>query len=149
MEPQQRCFDTFARMILTYQYADMAPCEKSATPPLYGFFTNLYEDMLAHPGAYHLPSDPFITYYRPLRGTLTPEETAQHEELKATSIRVRKPMIANFEFLRDLGLAGEPANTDLQLPRAAFDRLVGDYAKKNEKSPFSHHSGTHRALFFR
>jgi hypothetical protein len=45
-------------------------------------------------------------------------------------------MIANFEFLRDLGLAGELAHTDLQLPRAVFDRLVGDYAKKARNRRF-------------
>jgi hypothetical protein len=115
-------------MLLTYQYADIAPCDQTTKPPLYAFFTHLYEDMLASPDVYRIPSDPFVAFFT--RVTRTPEETAMHEALKATSIRVRRPMIANFEFLYDLGLAGGPSGPDLQLPRVEFDRLVSVYAKK-------------------
>jgi hypothetical protein len=134
MEPQQQCYDTFARMLLTRQYADMAPCAKHPAPPLYGFFTSLYEDMLTKTDEYHIPSDPFVSFIA--RVSLTPEETAQHEELKTTLLRVRNPMIAYFEFLRDLGLAGEPSGSDLRLLRTEFNRLVGECTKKTKNRRF-------------
>lgn len=127
MEPQQQRFDTLGRWMLTRLRADMSPVPE---PPalLYRFFAALYDDMLNNSGAYHIPEEPFVTFFA--RVTLTAEETAQHEALKAARMRVRKVVFAYLEFLYALGQAGAPAGDDLQLPRAVFEPLAAGYARK-------------------
>ncbi|RPJ52192.1 MAG: hypothetical protein EHM21_00820 [Chloroflexi bacterium] len=136
MEPTQRAFDTFAQMLLTYQIADLAPYDRSPKPPLHRFFGGLYAEKQADPGAYRIPAPPFVTFFS--RVTLTPEETARHEVLKSTMIRLRNALNAYVEFLRDLGLASEADGPDLHLPRAALDRLAGNLTlKTRNRSPLA------------
>ncbi len=135
MEPQQRPFDTLARASLTYQRDDLAPCDQRPEPPLHGFFAHLHDDMLADLAAYRIPADPFVPFI--LGPQRTTEDTTQHEALKAATMRVRKSFGAYFEFLWGLGLAGAPSGDDLCLPRAEFDRLAGELAKKTRNRQFS------------
>ena len=106
MEPQQAPFDTFGRWMLTRLRADLAPSRETPASPLCCFFAGLYDDMLANPGAYFIPAEPFVTFFA--RVLLTPEESAQHEALKAARMRVRKVVFAYLEFLFNLGRAGAP-----------------------------------------
>ncbi len=134
MDPSQASFDTFGRWMVTRLKADMAQDPTSQAAPLARFFTGLYEDMLANPGAFFIPTEPFVPFFAHV--LLTPEETAQHEALKAARMRVRKAVFATLEFLYHLGNAGAPADGNLQLPRAVFDRLVADGAKKARSRHF-------------
>jgi hypothetical protein len=134
MEPQQQSFDTFGRWMLTRLHADMAPCPETPAPALYCFFSDLYNDMLENPGAYFIPTEPFVTFFA--HTLLTPEESAQHEVLKAARMRVRKSVFATLEFVYGLGKAGAPVGEDLQLPRAEFEKLAADGAKKAKTRHF-------------
>jgi hypothetical protein len=134
MQPQQETFDTFSRWMLTRLIADLAPCPQLTASPLPPFFSGLYEDMRANPQAYFIPTEAFVPFIA--RVTLTPEETAQHEALKAARMRVRKGVFAVLEFLFNLGQAGEPAGSDLQLPKATFDKLAADAVKKAKTHSF-------------
>lgn len=134
MEPQQEIFDTFSRWMLTRLRRDLAPNHEPPTSPLVPFFSHLYEDMLANPGAYAIPDEPFVTFFA--RDTLTPEESAKHESLKAARMRVRKVIYAYLEFLFNLGKAGAPVDApnqgDLKIPRAAYEKIAADLAKKTK-----------------
>ena len=134
MEPQQQAFDTFGQWMLTRLRADLAPCRDTPPPPIQRFFAALYEDMLANPGAYGIPREPFVTFFA--RVTLTPEEDAQHEALKATRMRVRKVVMAYLEFLFNLGQTGAPAGDQLELSRAEFEKLAAETAKKAKTRHF-------------
>ena len=132
MEPQQESFDTFGRWMLTRLRADLAPSLVIPLSPLYSFFVDLYDDMLTNLAAYLIPTEPFCTFFA--RILLTPEESAQHEALKAARMRVRKVVFAYLEFLFNLGKLGVPVDSpqarDLLISRAVFERLVSDSEKK-------------------
>lgn len=136
MEPQQESFDTFGRWLVTRLRADLANSHGASASPLRHFFANLYEDMLADPGAYFIPSEPFFTFFA--SGSLTPEESIQHEVLKAARMRVRKIILAYLEFLLSVGQASVlidlPNGRNIQLPREVFEKLAANTAKK-VKSP--------------
>jgi hypothetical protein len=134
MQPTQASFDTFGRWMLTRLRADLAVSQEILSPPLHRFFSGLYADMLANPGEYAIPNEPFVTFYSPDKPT--PEETAQHEALKAARMRVRKVVFSYLEFLFELGQAGEPVGADLQLPQESFDRLAASSAKKAKNRHF-------------
>jgi hypothetical protein len=138
MEPGQQTFDTFGRWLLTRLRADLAPGQKTPASPLYAFFTGLYEDMLANPGEYFIPEEPFVTFFA--RVTLTPEETAQHEALKATRMRVRKAVFAYLEFLYKLGKTGSvidaPDGGKLLVSRAELEKLAAEGVKKAKSRHF-------------
>jgi hypothetical protein len=128
MEPQQESYDTFGRWMVTRLQADLAPNAEIPASSLYLFFAGLYADMLANPGAYFIPVEPFVTFFD--REMRTPEESAQHEVLKAARMRVRKVVFAYLEFLYHLGRVGMPMEDDLQVPRVEFEQLAAEYAKK-------------------
>jgi hypothetical protein len=128
MEPQQESFDTFSRWMLTRLRADLVPCWEAPDNPLVHFFSRIYEDMLENPGAYFIPAEPFVTFFAHL--ALTPEESVQHEALKAARMRVRKAVFAYLEFLFKLGQAGTPVGGELQLPGSEFEKLAAEAAKK-------------------
>jgi hypothetical protein len=134
MEPTQESFDTFGRWMLSRLRADLALNPESQALPLVRFFHGLYEDMLANPGAYFIPDEPFVTFFA--RATLTPEEAAQHEALKAARMRVRKGIFAYLEFLFNLGKASAPCGDDCQVPRAAFEKLAAEAVKKAKTRRF-------------
>jgi hypothetical protein len=94
--------------------------------------------MLANPGAYFIPAEPFVTFFA--RVLLTPEESAQHEALKAARMRVRKVVYAYLEFLFNLGRAGTPVDAlnggDLRLSREEFEKLAADATKKAKSRHF-------------
>ena len=134
MEPQQQAFDTFGQWLLSRLRADLAPCREATPPPIFRYFTALYDDMLANPSAYFIPDEPFVVFFA--RVLLTPEEDAQHEALKAARMRVRKVVFASLEFLFNLGQTGAPAGDHLALPRAEFEKLAAAAAKKAKASQF-------------
>ena len=138
MEPGQKSFDTFGSWLLTRLRADLAPEQKTPASPLYPFFTGLYEDMLANPAGYFIPEEPFVPFIA--RVTLTAEETAQHEALKAARMRVRKVVFAYLEFLFKLGQAGSavgaPNGVDLLVSRAEFEKLAAEGMKKARSRQF-------------
>ena len=134
MEPQQESFDTFGRWMLTRLRADLAPGREIPAAPLVRFFAGLYDEMLANPSAYFIPTEPFVPFFA--RVLLTPEESAQHEALKAARMRVRKVVFAYLEFLFKLGQAGASVGSNLQLPRQEFTKLAGDYARKAKARNF-------------
>lgn len=128
-EPQQTAYDTFGRLILTRMLADMAPSAETHSP-LPAYFTALYQDMLDNPGAYGIPHEPYGGFLA--RQTMTPEEMARHEVLKAARMRARKAIFATLEFLFELGKAGAPEGDNLTLPRAEFERLAAAAVKKGK-----------------
>jgi hypothetical protein len=126
MQSYQESYATFGRWMMTRIRADMSSACKPAA--LHCFFAGLYEDMLGNPGAYSIPEEPFANFFA--RVTLSAEETAQHEALKAARMRVRKVVHAYLEFVYRLGQSGTPTGEDLSLPRAEFKCLVTEYKKK-------------------
>ncbi len=138
MEPGQQSFDTLGRWMLTRLRADLAPRQHTPASPLPDFFAGLYDDMLANPGAYFIPEEAFVPFIA--RVTLTAEETAQHEALKAARMRVRKVVFAYLEFLFKLGGAGSaadgPHGGDLLVSRAEFEKLAAEGIKKSRSRYF-------------
>jgi len=134
MEPQQQSFDTFGRWMLTRLHADLTASAEYSTSPLHRYFAALYEHMRTNPEVYFIPAEPFVTFFA--RVTLTPEESAQHEALKAARMRVRKVVFAYLEFLFNLGCASVPNGGNLQLPRAEFEKLAAEGAKKAKSRHF-------------
>lgn len=132
MEPQQTSFDTFSNWMLTRMGADMAACQEVPPPDLHRFFASLYEDMLVNPAAYSIPREPFVTFFA--RVNLTPEETGQHEDLKAARMRVRKVVFAYLEFIYNLGRLSGWTPDGLQISRSTFENLTRDLLKKTRNT---------------
>lgn len=128
METPQQSIGTFSDWILSGLRADLAPEQAAPASPLPAFFANLYDDMLANPGRYHLPEEPYIPFIARLG--LSPEENARHTTLKAARLRARKAIFAYLEFLFQLGEAGVLLDGTLELPRSEFDKLASAAAKK-------------------
>lgn len=120
--------------MVTRLRADLALNPQNQSAPLVRFFRGLFEDMLADPGAYSIPDESFVTFLA--RVTLTPEEAAQHEALKAARMRVRKVVFAYLEFLFSLGKASAPCGDDSQIARAAFEKLAAVAVKKAKTRHF-------------
>jgi hypothetical protein len=136
MDPQQEYFDTFGSWMITRLLRDMAQDQAQLKSPLRAFLAQFYEDMLANPGDYAIPAELFKNFFA--RVTLTPDETAQHEALKAARMRVRKVVFSYLEFLFELGKSGDTveATGNLQIPSGEFDRLMSTAVKKSKNRNF-------------